>query len=402
MTCGAKPTVVENNAVIHVALGLWPVLGLPARCFSEQTKYGGELMGRRVAALLGGALLVFGGIDQARAEFILGRDSDNPASFLFRGGFMRFNEGEVYETRRAWDNGGMADYSGYLSKYSFEEFGFTDDYPVYAVEFEKQWSFITLRIDASYFNGKANAVAKMHETTSQVPPDRRGYYLGLNDVNYNGKSYDYMFIPDGTPFNSDVDGFLANIKMMVTPVTLKLFDFTRIIPWVHLGLNAGYTKYTVDAGPARGVIQYEVPPEDYVVCGKGTGEAAGILPYIGVGTEVRFTLAELQNGDLDLAAQGCWDFLKWNGSTGDFGFSSKREKDIDLEYNNIEIRLTLEVPMTEMVDLIVGAQYRHYLAEADLTAQNRSEEAQDVLSEKYDKHVKFAITEITGIVGINF
>ncbi len=345
-------------------------------------------------------------LSAASAGVVAGRNvvgEKRPFSFNVTAGYIQFDEGTFEETRRAYDNSGQpVEYGDLLSSYTIDDLGLTGKYPTYGLSIENQWKYVTLRIQGNYLGPSVTTVARMKPTSRVVPPEQRGYYLSVNEIEFDGQTYEYMFIPDGTEFTTDLTGWTFEMKALITPVTFAFARGIDITPWLGLGVYGLYGEYTIDAGPARGVVQYEIPPEDYVVCGRAKGDAMGFIPEIGAGSEVRFWLWEKEGNDASLTLQGEYLLLDWKGSTDDLGISSTREKDLDLNYGNYEFRLLLEVPLSARVDMVLGASYKHISGTANITAQERSPEAQQQLNEKYDKRVDIEFTQVMGLAGVRF
>ncbi len=331
-------------------------------------------------------------------------DDLRPLSLKGGLGLMKFDKGTIDETARAWDGTPQDEYQAYLSNYTLDELGFTDNYYTFNVNLEQQWQFFTLQLDAMYSQPSASAVARMHDTASPVPDHKKGYYIGVDDVEYNGNKYEYMFIPNGTRFSSDLQAGSLEIKGLITPVSFVTEQGFKFTPWIFVGVLGLIGNYTIDAGPARGTVQYEIPPETYVVGGKGTGTTGGALPEVGVGGELRIKLGEMATGDAFLSVQGNVGYLQWDGRTGDFGIQSRREKDIDLKYLHYELAAQLELPISYEYELalILGVRARKTTANADATASDRSAESQDNLNEKYDKHIELEMTQLQAYAGLLF
>jgi len=320
-------------------------------------------------------------------------------------GQFNLNSGKVEETRRAYDNNDKpTGYEAYLSSYSFDELGLVGSYPTYGLNFEKQWKYFTLRMEGSYIKANASAVASAHPTASEVPEKQQGYYISVSDISYEGQSYEYMYIPEGQPFDATIDGGSAAIRGLITPFSLSISDnFVSFSPWLHIGVYAVGGHYKIDAGPARGTVQYEVPPETYVVGGEGTGDVGAALPEIGFGGELRIRLARMRNGDATLSLQGDLAYLTYRGNTSDLGISEENSKEIDLTYQNLELSAMLELPVSPRFDLVIGVAYRVMTADLDLNSQNRDEQDQkSIFHEKYDKHADIDSSFLYGSVGVRF
>ena len=337
-----------------------------------------------------------------------GRYFDNderPMTINLTLGQFKINSGKVEETRRAYDNNEKpTGYEAFLSSYSFDELGLVGSYPTYGLNFEKQWKYFTLRMEGSYIKANASAVAAAHPTASNVPDRDKGYYISVGDISFDGQSYERMFIPEGQSFDANVDGASAAIRGLITPISFGTSeDVVTFTPWIHLGVYAVGGHYKIDAGPARGTVEYEVPPETYVVGGEGTGDVGAALPEIGLGGELRIWLGAMRNGDATLSLQADLAYLTYTGNTGDLGISEENEKEIDLTYQNLEFSAMVELPVSPNFDLVMGVAYRIMTATMDLSSRNRDEQAQEsTFHEKYDKHGDFDSSFLYGSVGVRF
>lgn len=347
--------------------------------------------------------------DTAPAGVYAGRAFDNegerPMSINLTIGQFKLNSGKVEETRRAYDNNeNPSGYESYLSSYSFDELGLVGSYPTYGLNFEKQWKYFTLRAEGSYINANASSVADMHETASNVADKDKGYYISVDEVSYEGHSYEYMYIPNGQAFDASIDGGSAAIRGLITPFSFGNYeDVVTFSPWLHLGVYVVGGHYKIDAGPARGTVQYEVPPETYVIGGTGEGDVAAALPEVGLGGELRIWLGHMRNGDAVLSLQTDLAYLTYKGNTGDLGIDEENEKEIDLTYQNLEFAAMLELPVSPHYDLVIGVTYRILTADADLNSRNRDEEEQETTyHEKYDKHADFDSSFLYASVGVRF
>ncbi len=316
-------------------------------------------------------------------------------------GSMSFDEGEVKETRRAYDNGTGEEYKGYLSNYTLDELGFDDNYATFGLGIERQWTFVTLQLNAKYSNPHSDAVAHMHETDSHVPASEMGYYIGVDEVKYNGKKYEYMKIPEGQEFSADVETMMLEFNALITPVSINTYS-THWTPWLHVGFLALGGSYEIDAGPAQGVIQYEVPPKDYVVGGKGTGWGVLGMPEIGLGGEARFFWFETPNGDAEIAVQGDYAIMQFDGAPGSVGINLDTTRNVDLDYSRAQIGVSTEIPIAETMAFVFGLSYQYIHANVKLDSIHRDESEQEDLSEKYDKEGTVGVSEFMATVGLKF
>ncbi|MFH1026392.1 MAG: hypothetical protein V1791_00165 [Pseudomonadota bacterium] len=339
-----------------------------------------------------------------RAELNGGRyiSGDRHFQTRFNLGMMSFNEGYVRETRRAYDNEeGPPAYEAYLSNYTLEELGLDENYMTFGLGIEQQWKYLTFQFSGKYSNPQADAVAHMHPTASPVPPSRMGYYIGVDEVKYKGKTYDYMMIPENQKFSADIQSYMLEMAFLFTPFSINTFQ-THWTPWLRIGLLGIGGSYEIDAGPAKGVVQYEIPPKDYVVCGKGTGWGAVGTPEIGFGGEAKFFWFETVNGDAELSIQGDYSMMELDGSPGSVGLNLETTRNVDFDYSRWQLALVGEIPISKTSALVLGLTYQNISAEVKLDSVHRSEAEQKTYSEKYDKEGKLGVSEWMLTIGLKF
>ena len=275
-----------------------------------------------------------------------GRDIENrnTASLGVIGGLVESIYGSVQETtRRFYEVTGQPQKQAYAEDYSLEELGFDESYPTFGLAFEKMWKYVTLQLNASYMNPTADAAAE------------RDYYIGVEEVSFGGETYEYLVIPKGREYTADIQAGLIGARGLVTPFTLEPPAVAaEMTPWIYLGLASFIGYYDIDAGPASSVVEYEFQPRPYVVGGTGKGLTGLAVPELGFGGEVRLWQASRRGREVALLLQGYYSLFQFEGSTDDLGASSRNEKLIDLDYENFEIRLVLEVPMSANVDFFAG------------------------------------------------
>lgn len=354
--------------------------------------------------LMGGVL--FGlGVLTARAQGIgAGRYQKTPDPFTLslNAGYIGFDEGEVRETRRAYDTSkGEPDYKAFLSAYTLDDLNAVGKYPSIGLELEKQWAFVSLQLNANYANPSVDAVAEMKSTASNVPAEQRGYYIGVEEVIFNGKNYEYMWIPDGTKFTTEVELLLAEVKTLITPFYLGGRG-VHFSPWVHFGIYGAVASYEIDAGDPEGIVYYEVPPKAYVKKGRGTGTVGLAIPQIGAGGELRFDFGSRENRPASLVIKGDFGWMHLSGAPGKVGLNVETTRNVDFNWLNIRGDIQFEFPLTRSLDFLMGVSYRSIRTDASLDSIHRSEEAQEVLSEKYDKYAEFRFSQLTANVGLRF
>ncbi len=287
-------------------------------------------------------------------------------SISFTMGSVLSIDGNVKETKRAGEEEAATASDSYYDKledYSLEELGFDESYGTLGINLEKQWKYLTLQTEFQYMSASGSGTA-----------EREPFAIGVGEVEYEGKEYDYMLIPEGDSYDAELQGGLINLKALITPFHMEVTEAVSITPWIHVGLFSVLGYYEIDAGEPSGVTTYESHPHQYVVGGKGSGWSGLVIPHVGFGGEVKVLLGHVKHGDVRLAVQGDLALLEWAGSTSDIGASSRNEKDVDLNYTAQELRAIVEIPVSKGSDLLLGMSFRHLEADADVEAQDRTDE----------------------------
>lgn len=295
-------------------------------------------------------------------------------------------DGEVRETTRPYYELTGVD-GAPPENYSWDELGFDDEFSTYGLFLEKMWRFATLH------------TRLFHGTPQLSGTADRDYYLGVEHVSYNGRDYEYLKIPRGTEYTGDLDIYTLSLGLRITPFSIGNDDhYVEFTPWLHLGFLAFAGDYVIDAGPARGVVQYERPPRDYVEGGRATGVSGLLVPEFGLGGEFRFYLTEAAS----LYLMGNLGLLKFDGSTGDFGISSRNEKNVEIDYLTVSARIMLEQAIHENINLLVGLEWQSWTADAESRATAKTAEEIEAIREKYDKEIAFEMNTVAGFVGLSF
>lgn len=322
-----------------------------------------------------GQLVRWGGPDEARS-----------LAWWLQGGRLADLDGRVRETKRAGTEipGWQAGYGKRLESYSLQELGFDASCGTVGTGFEKSWRFLRLALDVLYAGPTVEGIAP------------RDFYLGVDKVSYGGSEYEYLMIPRGSRYEGEIQAVWAALKMRATPMHLAWGEALAFAPWMSVGVCGLLGKYDLDAGPARGLVSYEVPPREYVVGGTAEGLAGAALPRWGVGGEVRAFLGRSAYGPVTLRAGGDAYFLDYAGDTDALGISARHDKALDLTYRGYELQAVLHVPFSAAADLLVGVQFERL--EASATAEARG----DVTDEKYDKDVRLELSRSLAIIGLRF
>lgn len=341
----------------------------------------------KILSLVIGLVLVLT-MGVAQAQMQKGRNLDDRKTFSISltVGSVFGLDGEVQETTRPIEEIGGPTSGAPPEDYSWKELGFDDSFATVGVSVEKIWNYITLQ--GSFLHG----TPKVSSTAD------RDYYIGVGEVKFDGREYEYMVIPEGESYKGDIDIYAFDMRMLITPVSFGSSGTVQFTPWIHLGLFGFVGDYEIDAGPAQGVTQYENPPRDYVIGGKGTGVTGLLVPELGIGGEVRIPISD----QVRLTLQAHAAFLKYKGSNSDFGVSSRNEKAVDVDYRTIGARALVEVELNERVNLIAGIEFQYWTGDAEVRAKDKDDEEVLALREKFDKDVTFEMSSLVGIVGLQF
>ncbi len=330
----------------------------------------------------------------ASAQLITGgRPVDPDRSFSIKASVGKVTEikgGVAETTRQLFELEGRDPATFEAESYTFEELGLTESEITFGVSLEKVWRYITLRGDASYMRAEARG----------VPP--RDFYIGVSDIEFQGRSYDYMKLEKGIPYEASMDALLINLRMQFTPFTLGADRVVALTPWVHAGIFAIAGTFDVSQGEPKRVQLYEDPPREYVVGGYGEGSLAGLAPEIGIGGEVRLWIGQNRHGDRELALQGTVAMFKYNGSSDALGVSSRNEKDLDVDYAMTELRAVLYWPIGAKTDLVLGAEYKIMTADAESKAKAKSLAEAQQTREKFDKDIDLDLTIVSAFIGLQF
>lgn len=295
-------------------------------------------------------------------------------------------EGRVEETVRPFDDVREEGDPQAPESFSFDELGLSESDSTYGLSLEYQWKWVTLFIDSTFMEATA---------TGSAPRD---LFLGVKEIRFGGQTYEYQQIPEGSAYEGFLDMLIINARTAFTPVTLNAGGNAEFVPWVFVGLFTLAGQFDIDAGPALGVIPYENPPRNYVIGGSSDGDAVAATPEIGLGGELTFRTGERSR----LTFQGNVGFLELSASTGDFGISSRNEKDIDLDYTTYDARVYYEFPMTDGADFLVGLRYYYVDIDALSEAQDRTPEEIAELREKFNKQVDFHVDTLVLSVGFRW
>jgi len=316
-----------------------------------------------------------------------GRDQGIEKGWLvgLSAGLVSALEGTVTETVRPYYELIGRESEG--STYTLDDLGLDNRVPLFGLFLEKQWKYLTLSFRAAYFRTDAAAKAV------------RDYYIGIDgEIEYQGKEYDHMMIPEGDAFTAFIHSGLMELDLAFTPVTFQPAESLGLVPWVYLGLVGVLGRYNLDAGEPRGTTVYEYPPVEYVIGGETDGWAGIGLPVIGLGGEI--TLGRPDG--IRLILSGRYGIFSYNGSTKHLPVKTRHEKDLDIDFDTWELGARLEFPVSDGLDLFLGAVYYHCRADGESQALDRDPDEIEELREKFDKAFDFRLDTLSGFAGIRF
>ena len=296
-------------------------------------------------------------------------------------------EGMVAETtRKLYDVTGHTWKQEGAESYDISDFNLDGPYGTLGLSYDVAWRFFRLQIDTAFMNPSTTTTA------------RRDYYLTVgDDIPYEGKTYDFLMIPEGTPFSADYTGNMTELNFKFVPVGINAGDVLRINPSLDFGVLLFGGRYEIDAGETTGTKTYQNPPEDFAVGGSSGGYAAIGSPQWGPGLDVR--LGKADGLQIDLQVQ--YLFAKYHGSTAWLTSADHQEKNLDFDHRNLRARGQIEIPM-KRISLNVGLQVQMIETEGSLTAWASTPEEVLEMQERFDKDFSFKVDSVTATVGITF
>jgi hypothetical protein len=329
--------------------------------------------------------------DVAIAEGVVkgGRIVDPNRDFEIRGviGSVTEMQGFVQETTRAFYDATDQQFKQDLAeRFDLDDFDMDGGFLAIGVATENIWKYFTLQFELLFMNPETDAVAQ------------RNYYIAVDSVSFNGQEFENQQIPAGTPFTAEIFGALTQINGLFTPITIQTSESFRFTPWIGIGFFGFFGEYEIDAGPARGVVQYQFPPENFVVGGTSDGYIGAGLPEIGIGGELMFGDDE----GVNVVLQGHIATFQYEGSTSYFTSSSRRDKDADIDHVHGWLQGSLEFPLESGRALTVGGKLDMIQSEVEILSEPGTTEEIIARRERFDKRVDFEMTTATAFIGVTF
>ncbi len=324
----------------------------------------------------------------AQAVFHWGRDvADQNRILIAPAGGMIFGlDGEVQETTRPIGEIGGPWSGSAPENYSWRELGFDQRFSTVGVKLERKGRFISWHNQFVTGSPSASGVAD------------RDYFIGVGRIRLGGRTYGYMAIPEGQAYQGEIDLYGLDTRFLISPVSFNWANGISLVPFLQLGAKVFVADYEIDAGPGQQVIQYENPPRNYVVGGKGRGTRGLLVPELGIGLDLELPLMDR----LHLELQGHAAFLRVRGNNSAFGVFARNEKVVDVDYMALGGRAILSWAMNRHMDLIAGVEFQYINGDTEIRATEKSEEEILELREKFDKDATFKLSTLMGFIGFRF
>ena len=329
-------------------------------------------------------------VDTRSDVFYWGRNLDHGRNVTLAGKLGEVSRLDISVeeiTRRLYDiTGSYWKQEGALD-YDLGDSGMEGNFGAAGLFLETAGRFFTFQFDSTLMQPEANPVAHHH------------YYIEVEmDIEYQGELYQHMKIPKDLQFKVDTSGGTMELRGLITPFTFEpVLDF-RIIPWFDIGLFGFLDRYEIDAGPVQGVVQYQNPLEDFAVGGKSSGVVGMALPEWGGGGELRIGAPD----NLNLVVQASATFCSLSGSSEMLTMNDHREKNIDIDHQNIRGRVLFQFPLKNAFCLTLGCQYQSIKSEGFITAKADTPEEILEMQERFDKLIRFRMDSLLGVIGFTF
>jgi hypothetical protein len=339
------------------------------------------------------ALIAVFSVDASAQILMGGRPVDPNKNFSLSASVGQVTEikGTVTETtRQLYDILDMPEKQLTADSYDLNELGLSESDIMYGIGLEKMWRYVTLRGNFSYMTAEASGVA------------RRDYFIAVDKISFQGQDYDHMKIEDGERYDARLEGALINLRAQITPFTIAPENIVSFTPFLHLGLFALVATFEADSGEATRIQRYQNPAFDFVVGGHGEGDFNAFVPEYGAGGEFRIYLGQTENGPVELALQGTYAIFDFSGSSASLGISSKNDKELDVNYDMIELRAIFNYPLSTEVDLLLGAEYRVITADGSAKAKYDGYEDAITSREKFDKDISIEMTMVSAFAGLRW
>ncbi len=184
-----------------------------------------------------------------------------------------------------------------------------------------------------------------------------------------GADLEYLIIPVNTEYDVDADMTWLGVGFRFTPFTINPRGSLRFTPWLHAGVQLIDADYDVNAGASTDFRVEGFPSRIYAVQGQASGSEKAGIPEYGFGGEVRYLFDPSKDFGPEIVAQATWKILDFQGALDSIGVDKSEFRDIDFQYDALEVSLSLYFPLNDSLDLIAGLYVEEVDIKADLEAK---------------------------------
>ncbi|MCK5529218.1 MAG: hypothetical protein KAI74_06010 [Kiritimatiellae bacterium] len=265
--------------------------------------------------------------------------------------------------------------SGLLRQdYSLKDLGVEGGYVTYGLSADKAWKFFGLQLDLLYFGLSEDITAQQN------------YHISVDSIGLSGA--DYLHVVANSELQVDLTGGIAELHGLFTPISFQISESITISPWVSMGVMVMGGDYDLNNGEVTAVVSYGAFSESYSVGGSASGTVGLIVPDVGVGGEIRVGAVD----DFNFVLNAHYSILPMSEYFAEVLSTQSGATDVTLDYTNIKINGSLEMPLDNGKAWVLGVQYE--LLEA-LSEMNLNDDL-------FEKSIDFNMTILTGSVGLRF
>lgn len=296
--------------------------------------------------------------------------------------------GSVHETTRPYYTAVGRDADQALREhYSLSDFNINGGITTLGVKYDRHFEWFGLHWNLAGFKMETSARAK------------RNYYISTYDeIHYGGKSYDHMMIPGGSNFDAEFIGASTDLTFDFTPFTISWTEWSRLAPFIEVGLVAVVGQYEIDAGPARGTTVYQNPPVTFAIGGNAKSLIGVGAPQIGIGAE--YTLG--WDDGLQWINRLGLDIFKYDGSTDVLTSSQHRSKHADITLATVTWDSNVYIPLESLRAIVVGMRLQFMDFDGSITSDAKDNETIIARRERFNKDIDFDMLSVLFTVGFTY
>lgn len=285
-------------------------------------------------------VILFTSLVHAGDGIAAGRSQSQGHFFEIYGGYGELNSlsGQLQETQ----NGVLI--SGGLNT-DFNQLGLEDGTESLLLGASLTGKWFTLLIDY-----RQNSINASGTAESEIR-------LNVDQVFFNGNSYEYLLIPVNSQYTLKSDTNLLGIGLRFTPFTVNPAGNLRFTPWIHLGVQYVDSSFDLDSENAASLEVAGFQSRAYVVNGRASGSGQLIIPEYGLGGEFRFLFHDQENTGPELSAYATYKILDLDGSLDSIGVEDDAFDRLKVSYTALEIGANFYYPLGESVDLLLGLYF---------------------------------------------